>query len=104
MRAGTNAGPGRSGAARNYGNGPMKLFTCQNCGQLLYFENIRCEKCGYRLAYMPSVMVLSALEKRDDAWTALADPATQVRFCENAGQDACNWLIDDDRDLPFCAA
>jgi hypothetical protein len=82
----------------------MKLFTCQNCGQLLYFENIRCEKCGYRLAYMPSIMMLSALEIRDDGWSALADPTTQVRFCENAGQDACNWLIDGDSDLPFCAA
>src|SRR5438034_1176604 len=27
----------------------MKLFECQNCGQLLYFENTNCESCGLRL-------------------------------------------------------
>lgn len=82
----------------------MKLFNCQNCGQLLYFENIRCEKCGYRLGYMPSAMKLSALEENGDTLRALADPTTQVRFCENAGQDACNWLIDSESALPFCEA
>ncbi len=82
----------------------MKVFSCQHCGQLLYFENIRCEKCGRRLGYMPSAMTLSALEQEGDSWRALADPAIQARFCENAGQGACNWLIEADSDLPFCAA
>jgi hypothetical protein len=82
----------------------MKLFSCQSCGQLLYFENIRCEKCGHRLGYVPSVMMLSALEQQGDTWRALADPATQVRFCENTQHDACNWLVEADSDLPFCAA
>ena len=31
----------------------MKLFTCQHCGQLLYFENTRCERCGHALGYLP---------------------------------------------------
>ncbi len=82
----------------------MKLFSCQYCGQLLYFENIRCERCGHRLGYVPSAMMLSALEQQDGAWRALADPATQVRFCENTQHDACNWLVEGDTDLPFCAA
>jgi hypothetical protein len=30
----------------------MKLFKCQNCGQLLYFENTRCENCAHRLGYV----------------------------------------------------
>ena len=25
----------------------MKLFECQHCGQLLYLENTRCERCGH---------------------------------------------------------
>ena len=32
----------------------MKLFECQHCGQLLYFENTRCESCGRRLGYLPA--------------------------------------------------
>jgi hypothetical protein len=80
----------------------MRLFTCQNCGQVLYFENTRCEKCGFRLGFLPSAMVLTALEKQGDSFRALADPAVRVRFCANAGQNACNWLIAADSDLSFC--
>jgi hypothetical protein len=40
----------------------MQLFECQHCGQLLYFENTRCERCGHDLGYLPESSVLSALE------------------------------------------
>ena len=40
----------------------MKLFECQHCAQVLYFENVRCEKCGHRLGYIAEANVLSALE------------------------------------------
>jgi len=36
----------------------MKLFECQHCGQLLYFENMRCERCGHVLGYLPDSAVL----------------------------------------------
>jgi hypothetical protein len=82
----------------------MKLFSCQHCGQLLYFENFRCEKCGHRLGYIPSEMVVSALEEEGDTWRALANQATHLRFCQNSQQDACNWLIEDGSDQLYCAA
>ena len=28
----------------------MKLFKCQHCGQLLYFENTVCERCAHNSA------------------------------------------------------
>ena len=40
----------------------MKLFTCQHCGQLLYFENTACERCGRALGFLPELTNLSALE------------------------------------------
>ena len=40
----------------------MKLFSCQGCGQLLYFENVRCENCGRALGYLPDLTEISALE------------------------------------------
>ena len=53
----------------------MKLFECQHCGQLLYFENTRCERCGHVLGYLPDGAVLSALtEEGGDRWRALAAP------------------------------
>jgi hypothetical protein len=72
----------------------MRLFECQHCGQMLYFENTRCEKCGHALGYLPERVVLSALVQRDvDLWSPLADPERISRFCANAQHDACNWLV-----------
>jgi hypothetical protein len=72
----------------------MKLFKCQHCGQIIYFENQKCEKCGHRLGYVPEAALLSALEPQDDSWRALATPNTTYRFCANAEFDVCNWLVD----------
>jgi hypothetical protein len=40
----------------------MKLFKCQSYGQVLFFENRRCEKCARQLGYLPEANILSALE------------------------------------------
>ena len=71
----------------------MKLFKCQHCGQLLYFENNTCERCGHRLGYLPEPNTLSALEPDGKAWRALASPEGPYCFCVNAEHDACNWLV-----------
>ena len=39
----------------------MKLFKCQSCQQILYFENTVCVKSGHRLGYIPEMATLSAL-------------------------------------------
>ena len=83
----------------------MKLFTCQSCRQLLYFENTHCERCGHMLGYLPDIGTLSALEPtNDDAWTAMAAPGPLYRMCANAAQAACNWLVPADSPTPFCVA
>jgi hypothetical protein len=68
----------------------MRLFKCPSCAQLLYFENTRCERCGHRLGYDPACFGLRALEPAGDGWT---DAGGDWKFCANAGQNACNWLI-----------
>jgi len=40
----------------------MRLFDCEVCGQLLYFENTRCMRCGATLGFLPGVSRLSALD------------------------------------------
>ena len=82
----------------------MKLFECQHCGQPLYFENTRCESCGFRLGYLSEQAMVSALEAEGDAWCALAAPKTLYRFCANAPHDVCNWLIAHNSDDALCAA
>jgi hypothetical protein len=82
----------------------MKLFLCQHCSQLLYFENRQCQNCRHRLGYLPLVATLSALEPENNVWRALALPSGRYRFCANAQYDACNWLVSTDSSEDFCAA
>jgi hypothetical protein len=83
----------------------MKLFECQHCGQLLYFENTRCERCGHVLGYLPDRTMLSALQAEGgDRWRALAAPGESFRLCANADHGACNWLVPADGWDAFCLA
>ncbi len=84
----------------------MKLFKCQYCDQLLYFENTACEKCSHRLGFIPEIMNLSALEREGEGavWQALAVDGKRYRFCGNAAFDVCNWLIDAASPDMYCDA
>jgi len=83
----------------------MKLFSCQGCGQLLYFENIRCENCGRALGYLTDLNEISALEPAGEGvWRALAAPHRPVKFCGNYDAGMCNWLVDADDPEGFCLA
>ena len=97
----------------------MDLFTCRHCGQRLYFENTRCERCGHRLGFLPELATLAALEPSPEAasgpapdapavaWRPILAPPGGVpahRFCENAGHDVCNWMLPAASNDRFCAA
>lgn len=84
----------------------MKLFTCQSCGQVLYFENTTCTQCQHRLGYLPEEEAMSALEPDGDAWQALGarDETRRYLFCRNARHDVCNWLVPADSGEDFCLA
>jgi hypothetical protein len=84
----------------------MKLFECQVCAQPLFFENEHCEKCGHRLGYAPAARRLLALDPDGEggwrpATTGGAAPAS-VRFCANAAEGVCNWLIEEGSGESFC--
>jgi hypothetical protein len=82
----------------------VKLFKCQSCGQILYFENTSCESCGHQLGYLPRAMTLSALEPDGDLFCAIAAADRPVRLCDNAGYGACNWLVEADGVSTLCVA
>ena len=72
----------------------MRLFKCQACGQVLYFENTECEKCGHRLGYLARAATVTAVEPESESWKELAEPGALFRFCANAQHEACNSLIE----------
>lgn len=85
----------------------MRLFACQVCGQVLHFENTLCVKCGATLGYLPEQNTLSALDPLDGGqglFEAKAAPGRPYRFCDNAAQEACNWLVPNDSPERFCLA
>ena len=82
----------------------MRLFECHNCGQVLYFENTRCERCGYRLGYVPERTELAALRSEGDLWCPVAEPGERLRFCDNARFEACNWMLSGASTERMCVA
>jgi len=83
----------------------MKLFKCQNCNLLLFFENRNCGRCGHALGYIPAENQLSALKPiGGEQWQALAVQGNSYKFCANAQYDACNWLLPVRSSEQFCIA
>ena len=82
----------------------MKLFTCQNCGQPLYFESTACASCGLRLAYHPQRNAFLALKLVDGEWRSADGSAESHRLCANAQHNVCNWLVSGAGEDGMCVA
>ena len=70
----------------------MRLFSCDNCGNTVHFDNGTCVACKRRLGYVPARSQMTALEPSGEGW---ASPALgeSFAFCANAEVGACNWLL-----------
>ena len=85
----------------------MKLFTCNCCGQLLYFENNHCEKCLSALGFIPDSLKLVALEEKGGGVYTIwgnSKATTSFRYCKNHEYNVCNWLVPADDNASFCKA
>jgi hypothetical protein len=82
----------------------MRTFACQNCGQLVFFENSTCLNCEAKLGFEPTENeLITLLDVGDDAQLDRFDgePGSFFR-CKNAGLVRCNWLVANEGDL--CAS
>ena len=82
----------------------MKLFDCQFCGNILYFENRTCGQCGHRLGFQPEPDEMTALDSFGDGWRPVGSQGVTRYFCANATYDACNWLISEASNETYCLA
>ena len=84
----------------------MKLYNCDVCAQLIYFENTLCLHCNSELGYLPVIDNMSSLENVDGSlWRALAPRAQghHYRKCQNyIIQKTCNWMIPAEDHNSFC--
>lgn len=86
----------------------MKIFRCQTCDQIVFFENTRCVNCGATLGFLPDRFIMSALEPAEDEhWRPLALGSQRhlYRMCRNNSQEqVCNWLLPADSRESYCGA
>jgi len=83
----------------------MRIFHCDHCQNLVFFENISCLKCGHALAYLPDVHDLGSLDPiGDNLWQSRAALGSKkYRLCENyTRENVCNWAIPADDPHPLC--
>ncbi len=83
----------------------MKLFRCDHCGNVLYFENTVCGQCGHALGYWHATNMLVSLEPDGDHFRAPPLPGQSFVYCANSQHGACNWLVEyNPGGEPFCRA
>ena len=80
----------------------MKLSKCQACQNALHFNNTVCLNCEHAVGYLQDRFEMSAIERRGQAWRALAAPEALYASCENAKFGVCNWLVRADGKAKFC--
>ena len=84
----------------------MKIFHCDHCQQLVFFENIRCVKCGHELAYLLDIADIGSLEPAGgELWRSPARGAEGkvYRKCRNYSvANVCNWAVPATDPEPLC--
>lgn len=82
----------------------MRVFNCDHCGHLVFFDSVRCLHCGSTLAFLPDQLTMGALapaphqglqlwQRQGRNGHATAD-APLYRMCGNhTAYDACNFAI-----------
>ena len=65
----------------------MRAFTCDNCGQLVFFENTACLNCGAELGFSWAEREMSLVGERSR--------------CANLELAGCNWEIEEPGELCF---
>lgn len=81
----------------------MRLFSCDNCGNTVHFDNGTCVACNRRLGYLPARVRMTALEPSENGWNSRA-LSQSFAFCANAEVGACNWLLPVEQAGSLCPA
>jgi hypothetical protein len=86
----------------------MQTFHCDHCAQLVFFENVRCERCAHTLGYLSDRATMAALEPADSGlWQSLnASCAGRLyRMCRNyTHENVCNWMLPAEECAGLCVS
>lgn len=82
----------------------MQLFECDVCGQAIFFDNVRCERCGSEFGFVAESLRLAALAPQDDGNWRVSETPTPYQRCANAVYESCNWLVPAVAASAYCLA
>lgn len=95
----------------------MKLFACDVCSQVVFFESVKCTRCGHVLAFLPDQMEMSAMEPAEGGEAPGGTGSGELRalttgrrdgryrLCKNSrDHEVCNWAVPVDDPLEYCRA
>ena len=72
----------------------MLVFTCDNCGQFVFFENDGCLRCRSPLGYVHRRRdVIALTEVAPDRLVEVANPVGLWQRCATQKVTGCNWLV-----------
>jgi hypothetical protein len=83
----------------------MKLFTCNNCNNTLYFENTLCLKCNNPVGF-DSLSLSMLTMNRNPNNNTLTDTQNNksYKYCYNKHEHTCNWIIPTENYANYCVA
>jgi hypothetical protein len=83
----------------------MRAFACSHCGQLLFFENSHCLRCGSALGFEPEQLELKVIEPlARDRYRLSEGGRARYKSCARTHLASCNWLLDADDPEELCIA
>ena len=83
----------------------MKVYSCSNCSNLIYFENNICLKCSFPLGFDASALSMVTLKaESNNQFFNIKEKKEKYKYCSNAQFGTCNWLIPVNQESSFCRA
>jgi hypothetical protein len=86
----------------------MRIFHCDHCDQLVFFENHSCVSCGRQLAFLPDIADVGSLDPgTPGTWVSPLAGASPYgyRLCANyTTHNVCNWAIPADDPSELCSS
>lgn len=81
----------------------MNIFSCQHCGERLFFENTFCISCNSSLGFLPDTLEISVITGDPlKGWKPSQDDRSYRKCANYEIENACNWMVPASDPEAFC--
>jgi hypothetical protein len=83
----------------------MKVYTCNNCQNPLYFENSQCLKCAHPVGFdAVNLTMITLTAGKGKVFSNATNKKALYNYCRNAEYGVCNWLVPAAKEPAYCIA